>query len=1131
MKKLKFLLLALAATISLGAWALEKASIDDGIYYLYDSASKMYMSRGQNYRARCVVDNSGIGFNVTTIDGQTTISLPNYTNNTIFNANGTVYCDNTSNNKWEIDSYGTGYVIKDLNNNGNNGQFLTINGDKQLTFTSDVASATVWAFQTYSEREATLSANKLASSIAALRTAGSTIASDATVEDFTTELATNWMAKNVTSSLPEQGTVIAEKYNSEYYNAGTPDYNIVKWNMSGLANGLYKITVTASYRMANNTNSYTAYINNQDYQLVNFYANNEKFRVAPLFSEGFDSNLSSQCVQQANGKWYPNGTASCATAFDNGSYKNELYVYISDGNLEYGFNGMNLFEANWLCYKNFTLTYYSNTVSEEDATAILGSVPTGKMASSVSTALNSAKENFIANKNVANYNALATAIANANASIADYAKLKAAIDLAKEYTVVDETYETLATTITTAEGIYNNGTVETCAETIADLDEAVKAAKVADYTYVSNKYLYSVNLGTWNETDGVSEFSNEHWSGETHSYKNQDDSNGRGWNNPTGFEIGLNQNVTLPAGNYVFKACGRKSDLATLELIVKVKDGDELGRVSDFPSSNNAKGIDKDGVTSFEGDNFAHNGNGFGWQWRFVEFELNEETTINVAVSASATTKYQWVSFGDYSVLTDSESNIAMIAYNIALNDANLAIANDKYKNVTGAEKTKLTDAINATPGSTKDEIEAATTALKTATENFVNAAPAYDNYVAILAKVENLDEAGKAKFAELTAEIKAKYDNHTIIASDFEGINTGFIAAVKAQTTIGSDWSGLIVNSSFEETTDVWNNGWETDRNTTGNFDYKLFEESASGITDGKYVLNAWASQINYIRVSQSINLPVGVYELSAAVYSDLVKDQHIEAIVNDNHYKSAIVNNNKWEILSTQFIVSEEGDVTIGIYSNGNNKDGDHFGWFRVDNFKLKYCGPVKSANMTITDANWGTFCAPFDVTIPEGVKAYTAAEGNPVTFTEVTTTIPAGTPVVVYSAAAVNKEFNGKATKTEETCTSGALVGVYAAKSDITAAANHTNYVLQSNTQGVGFYKATSAISLKANRCYMTLATSAGAKDCIGLDGAITGINNILNPTDKSAEGIFDLNGRKLATPQKGINIINGVKVIVK
>ena len=190
------------------------------------------------------------------------------------------------------------------------------------------------------------------------------------------------------------------------------------------------------------------------------------------------------------------------------------------------------------------------------------------------------------------------------------------------------------------------------------------------------------------------------------------------------------------------------------------------------------------------------------------------------------------------------------------------------------------------------------------------------------------------------------------------------------------------------------------------------------------------------------------------------------------------------------------------------------------------------VNTANMTITTAKWGTFCAPFDVELEDGVKAYTASESNgEVTFNEVTTTIPAGTPVVVYSAEEVDKNYFGELA-TAETCQEGALVGVYAATSGIPAIENgNQNYVLQNNTAGVGFYKATKSISLKANRCYMTIPSTATAKESFLFDEVVTGINTILNNKDKNVEGIFDLSGRKLAAPQKGINIINGVKVMVK
>ena len=48
----------------------------------------------------------------------------------------------------------------------------------------------------------------------------------------------------------------------------------------------------------------------------------------------------------------------------------------------------------------------------------------------------------------------------------------------------------------------------------------------------------------------------------------------------------------------------------------------------------------------------------------------------------------------------------------------------------------------------------------------------------------------------------------------------------------------------------------------------------------------------------------------------------------------------------------------------------------------------------------------------------------------------------------------------------------------------------------------------------------------------DKEATGIESLTPSTSSKGEGsIYNLNGQKLSAPQKGINIINGRKVIVK
>ncbi|MBQ8360703.1 MAG: hypothetical protein IJX44_01990 [Bacteroidaceae bacterium] len=197
--------------------------------------------------------------------------------------------------------------------------------------------------------------------------------------------------------------------------------------------------------------------------------------------------------------------------------------------------------------------------------------------------------------------------------------------------------------------------------TTSDTKSDVLGLMVEEYNYVANNFTYPVALSdTWNSTGTNTQaatFNNEHWSGEKREYKNQNDNNGQGWN-ASSWTIDFDQEVTLPAGEYVFKVAGRKSESATLELVV-TQGETTLGTVNDFPSSNKALGINKAGATSFDANDaagFANNDAGYGWQWRYVKFELDAEATVKVAVHAGTNVIHQWVSFGDYTLQMTEET-------------------------------------------------------------------------------------------------------------------------------------------------------------------------------------------------------------------------------------------------------------------------------------------------------------------------------------------------------------------------------------------------------------------------------------------------------------------------------------------
>ena len=309
----------------------------------------------------------------------------------------------------------------------------------------------------------------------------------------------------------------------------------------------------------------------------------------------------------------------------------------------------------WFKADHFRLYYYGFDVataqqgvteSKAKANDLVGK----PMNVGVATALQAAIDGADATKTTRNelnsmIKALSDAIADAEASIAEYVAIKTYIDKADK---ID------ASIAKSYKSEYGNRTLSEPAA------EVFKALEVATFNYVTENFNYAVSISsTWNSTGtntSAKEFSNEHWSGETRGYMNQNDENGQGWN-ANAWSLDFDQDVTLPAGEYVFKVAGRKSADATLELVVTMGET-ILGTVSDFPNGSVGLGINKAGEASFDpNDQFARGDNtGCGWQWRYVKFALNEEATVKIAVHAETNVLHNWVSFGDYTLQMTEET-------------------------------------------------------------------------------------------------------------------------------------------------------------------------------------------------------------------------------------------------------------------------------------------------------------------------------------------------------------------------------------------------------------------------------------------------------------------------------------------
>ncbi len=193
------------------------------------------------------------------------------------------------------------------------------------------------------------------------------------------------------------------------------------------------------------------------------------------------------------------------------------------------------------------------------------------------------------------------------------------------------------------------------------------------------------------------------------------------------------------------------------------------------------------------------------------------------------------------------------------------------------------------------------------------------------------------------------------------------------------------------------------------------------------------------------------------------------------------------------------------------------------------------AEPATMSIKANKWGTFIAPFDVTIPSGVEAYTVTgvSGTNLVKEAVETTIPANTPVIVKNTTGedITQTFSG-VVHSNDSYTEGYLTGVYTAATIAASDGSNTRYVLQTQGGVQAFYKVASNFTATANKCYLTVPVSPAPVKAFffGSDDA-DAIGDVRSKMEDGRNEIFNLAGQRMSKAQKGVNIVNGKKVLVK
>lgn len=829
-------------------------------------------------------------------------------------------------------------------------------------------------------------------------------------------------------------------------------------------------------------------------------------------------------------------------------------VSVINGNLEIGIDAPNL-GGTWMTGDDFTLSYVGLDLSaletafsskKAEAGALLGNADYKNITGDEKTELESAK-----NQNPEETkNALEAAINKLESAISAFTSAKSAYDNYAEEAAVAEKF----------------GLKVEAPATAAAATKALKTLNVAEYNAATNDYTTAIKLGEWTTT-GASKFSNEHWSGETRSYLNQDDSNNQGWNSNS-WTMTCKQTLTLPAGEYVFKAAGRKSANAFMKL--SVKNGETLiGEVSNFPNGNVGLGITTDGKASFDSnDKFANNNNGRGWQWRFVPFTLDDDTQITFDIEAGADVIHNWASFGDYTVMAKPSVFTSTAAYNQAVDNAKAALTAEANKVVTGEELTNLNAALSADKGTTMESIDAATKNIQECTTAFTAAQPKYQALVdAKTLEQTKLAYASEEKYTTFTTSKEATATTAADAETKANAIISAHRAYVesngKAEGVVGAEnctdkvanpkFTGLDGQSSLEGWTrtqsggnegalngEIWTNadankGYYYDYYNGGANNQHVYQEVAN-LIPGKYIVTIKA------RAQAGFNLYL------------LIND---EKKVDINEIGSAGGDFERgWNDYTTEFTVGADGKVKIEVANMPSSNQG---GWFGFGDVRLVRLGDLdavtldeaadnvieakEAANVTLKRkfvANkWNTLVLPFavsdaDVKTTFGADAkiveYSNAEDVNINFTTSTNGIKANVPVLIMPAA-VNVEntytFNGVSIVVADPKADGtsySFVGSYKPYDLV-----NDDYMLYADkwwkTETGDTYK------IKAFRAYIKANTPAAAKQLnLVIDGQTTGLK--LNTVNGNIEGeTYNIAGQRVANSYKGLVIKNGKKIIKK
>ena len=267
------------------------------------------------------------------------------------------------------------------------------------------------------------------------------------------------------------------------------------------------------------------------------------------------------------------------------------------------------------------------------------------------------------------------------------------------------------------------------------------------------------------------------------------------------------------------------------------------------------------------------------------------------------------------------------------------------------------------------------------------------------------------------------------------------------------------------------------------------------------------------------TLNLAAGIYILSfkAGAWNGNSEGTtlNLSATGASLNKGSVTTTKGKFSDFTATLTVTEAGEVSFTFSTDGGNKR------FFLDEVQLI----VNNLTAEVQSYGWASYIPEYDVQFVSGdayvVTAASVSAG--LTMTAVTS-VPAGTPVLLKGAG--DKTITLLADAPSAPATN--LLSVATA----TTPDGKFPYVLAKNGDGACFKQWTGDAATLKDRVVLYLDEAvATARSIFMLDSEPTGIEAIEHSSLTIGQTVYNLNGQRVSSPQKGLYIVNGKKVMMK